>query len=78
MRNTRNIFTNAGHKSQSLENNESNENSKQRTDHQDRNVDKNEPKGTNNQSHWPSGTCALVGDSMMNDIDKKNISGAWK
>ena len=27
-----------------------------------------------NQSRWPSGTCAIVGDSMVNGIDEKRLS----
>ena len=38
---------------------------------QDRNVDKSKTKETNNQSPWPSGTPAIVGDSMVNSIDEK-------
>ena len=60
---------NAGHKSLSLKNNKTNENSKQCNDLQDRNVDKYGPKETNYQSHWPLGTCTIVGDSMVNGID---------
>ena len=65
---------NAGRKSQSLENNKNNENSKQCDNLQDRNVDKNQPKETNNRSPWPSSTCVIVGDSMENGIDQKRLS----
>ena len=62
-----------GRKSPSLENNKNNENSKQYDNLQNRNVDKNQPKETNNQSLRPSGTCAIVGDCMVNGIDKKRF-----
>ena len=32
---------------------------------QSNSINKNKPKDTNNQSHWPSCTCAIVGDSMV-------------
>ena len=81
-RSTRNIFTikeekhkeylhNAGCKSLSLDYNKSNKNSKQCSSLQDRNIDKNEPKETNNQFPWASGTCAIVIDSMVKGIDEK-------
>ena len=41
---------------------------------QDRNVDKKQPKETNNNSLWPSGTCAIVGDSMVNGIDRQEAT----
>ena len=31
-------------------------------------------KKSNNQSFWPSRTCAIVGDSMMNGINEKSLS----
>ena len=65
---------NAGCKSPLLENNKSNENQKQCDNLQDRNVDKKQPKETNNNSLWPSGTCVIVGDSMVNGIDEKRLS----
>ena len=43
---------NAGHKSLSLENNKTNESPKQCDNLQDRNVDKHQPKETNNKSLW--------------------------
>ena len=42
----------------------------------DRNRDKNKPKETNNQYHWPSGTCASVCDFMVNGISKKMYLGS--
>ena len=62
---------NAGRKSPSVENNKNKENLKQCSNLQDRHVDKNQPKETNNKSLWPSGTCVIVGDSMVNGIDEK-------
>ena len=71
-RSTKNIF--AGCKSSLLENSKNNENHKQCDNLQDRNVDKKRPKETNNNSLWSSGTCVIVGDSMVNGIDKKRLS----
>ena len=65
---------NAGCKSPLLENNKSNENQKQCDNLQDRNVDKKQPKETNNNSLWPSGTYVIVGGSMVNSIDEKRFS----
>ena len=65
---------NAGHKSPSLENNKNNENSKQSDNFQDRNVDKNQPKEANNKSLCLLGSCIIVGDFMVNGIDKKLLS----
>ena len=65
---------NAGCKSPLLENNKSNKNPKQFNNLQDRNVDKKQPKETNNNSLWPSGTCVVVGDSVINGIDEKRVS----
>ena len=65
---------NAGRKSPFLENNKNNENPKQCDNFQDRNVDKNQPKETNNNFLWPLGTCVIVGDSMVNGIDEKRLS----
>ena len=64
---------NAGRKSPSVENNKNNENLKQCGNLQDRHVDKSQsqPKETNNKSLWPSGTCVIVGDSIVNGIDEK-------
>ena len=65
---------NADCKSPLLENNKNNKNQKQCDNLQDRNVDKKQPKETNNNSLWPSGTCVIVGDSMVNGIDEKRLS----
>ena len=64
----------AGRKSPFSEDNKNNENSKQCNNLQDKNVDKNQPKETNNNSLWPAGTCVIVDDSMVNVIDKKRLS----
>ena len=61
-------------KSPLMENNKNNKNPKQCDNLQDRNVDKKQPKETNNNSLWPSGTCAIVGDSVVNGIDEKRLS----
>ena len=65
---------NAGCKSPLLENNKSNENPKQCDNLHDRNVDKKQPKKTNNNSLWPPDTFVIVGDSMVNGIDEKRLS----
>ena len=65
---------NAGCKSLSLKNNKNNEKSKPSNNLQDRNLNKNQPQETNNKSLWPSGTCVIVGDSMINSIDEKGLS----
>ena len=65
---------NTDRKSLILENNENNKNSRQWNNLQDWNVDTNKSKKTNNQSFWPSETCAIVGDSMMSGIDEKPLS----
>ena len=65
---------NTGRKSPSLENNKNNENSKQCDNLQDRHVDKNQPKEINNKSLWPSGTCVIVGDSVVNGINENRLS----
>ena len=61
---------NAGYKSQLLENNKNNENPKQYNNLQDRSIDKKQSKEINNTTLWPSGTCATVGDSMVNGTDE--------
>ena len=65
---------NAGCKSPLLKNNKNNENQKQCANLQEKNRDKKQPKETNNNSLWPSGTCDIVGDSVVNDIDEKQLS----
>ena len=65
---------NTGCKSPLLGTNKNNENQKQSHNLQDRNVDKKHPKETKNNSLWPSGTWAIVGDSMVNGIDEKQLS----
>ena len=39
-----------------------------------RNLDKNQPQERNNNSPWLSGTCDIVGDSMVNNTDEKPLS----
>ena len=43
----------------------------QPNDTHDKNEVKNEQDERDNQFCWPSGTCAIVGDSMVNGIDEK-------
>ena len=47
---------------------------KQCNNFQDRNVDKNQPKETDDNFLWPLGTCVIVGDSMVNGTDEKRLS----
>ena len=51
---------NAGCKSPLIENSKNIENPKQCDNLQDRNVDKKQPRETNNNSLWPSGACVIV------------------
>ena len=37
-------------------------------------ITNNDINESDNQSYWPLGTCAIVGDSMVNGIDKKRLS----
>ena len=60
-------------KSPSLENTNNNENTKQFCDPQARKGNLNETTEINKEFHWPSGTCAIVGDSMVNGIDEKKL-----
>ena len=64
---------NTGCKSPLLENNKNNENEKQWDNLQDRKVDIKQPKETNNNSLWSSGTCVIVVYSMVNGIDEKQL-----
>ena len=64
---------NTGSKSPPLENTKNNENTKQFSGPQARKENLNETPETNKEFHWPSGTCALVGDSMINGIDEKKL-----
>ena len=50
-----------------------NENTKQFSDPQARKENIKETAETNKEFHWPSGTCAIVGDSMVNGIDEKTL-----
>ena len=66
-------FLNTGCKSLSSENIKNNKNTKQFSDQQAQNENINEAAETNKQFHWPLGTCAIVGDSMVNGINKKKL-----
>ena len=57
-----------------LKNKKNDKNSKQCNDLQDRNVDKSEPKETNNQSRWKLGTCSVISNSRMKGIKEKQLS----
>ena len=73
---------NTSHKSPSRENivtetNEKNDRDKTNehpNDTHDKNEVKHEQVERDNQFCWPSGTCAIVGDSMVNGIDEKRLS----
>ena len=64
---------NTGLKLPSLENTKNNENTKQFSDPQARKEHLNETAETDKEFHRPSGTCAIVGDSMINGIDEKKL-----
>ena len=64
---------NTGCKSPSLENTNNNENTKQFCDPQATKENLNETAKINKEFHWPSGTCAIVGGSMVNGIDEKKL-----
>ena len=64
---------NTGCKSPSSENTKNNKNTKQFSDQQAKKENINEAEETNKEFHWPSGTCAIVGDSMVNGIDEKRL-----
>ena len=64
---------NTGCKSLSSENALNNENTKQFSHPQVRKENIKETAETNKEFHWQSGTCAIVGDSMVNGIDEKKL-----
>ena len=58
-----------------IETNEKNDrDNKQPNDTHDNNEAKSKQDERHNQFRWPSGTCAIVGDSMVNEIDEKRLS----
>ena len=58
-----------------IETNEKNDrDNEQPNDTHDNNEVKSERNERDNQFHWPSGACAVVGDSMVNGIDEKRLS----
>ena len=64
---------NTGCKSLSSENTHNNENKKQFSDTQARKENIKETAETNKKFHWPSVTCAIVGDSVVNGINEKKL-----
>ena len=56
-----------------MENTKSKENMKQLSDPQARKENLNETAKTKKIFHWPSGTFAIVGDSVINGIYEKKI-----
>ena len=64
---------NTGCKSLSSENTQNNKNTKQFSDQQARKENINEAAETNKEFRWPSSTCAIVSDSMVNGIDEKKL-----
>ena len=64
---------NTGLKLPSLESTKNNKNTKQFSDPQVRKEHLNETAETDKEFHRPSGTCAIVGDSMINGIDEKKL-----
>ena len=60
-----------------IETNEKNDRDKTNEQHNnthDKNEVKNKQDERDNQFCWPSGTCAIVGDSMVNGMDEKRLS----
>ena len=64
---------NTGCKLSSLKNTKNNKNTKQFSDPQARKENIKETAETNEESHWPSGTCVVVDDSMVNGVDEKKL-----
>ena len=64
---------NTGSKLPSLENTQNNENTKQLSDPQARKENLIATAETSKEFHWPSGTCVIVGDSMINGISEKKL-----
>ena len=56
------------------EKNDRDETNEQPNDTHDKNEVENKKDERDNQYCWPSGTCAIVGDSMVNGIDEKRLS----
>ena len=63
---------NTGLKLQSVENTKNNENTKQLSVSQTRKENLNEIAEAKKEFQWPMGNCTIIGDSMINSIDKKN------
>ena len=63
---------NTGSKLRSLENTKNNENTKQVSVSQARKENLNEIAEAKKEFHWPTGTCTIIGDSMINGIERKN------
>ena len=58
-----------------IETNEKNDrDNEQPNDTHDNNEVKSEQDERDNQFRWPSGTCTIVGDSVVNGIDEKRLS----
>ena len=55
-----------------MENTKNNENTKQLIVSQAKKENLNEIAEAKKEFHWPTGTCTIIGDSMINGIDKKN------
>ena len=64
---------NNGCKSSSLKNTKNNKNTKKFSDPQARKENIKETAETNEEFHWPSGTCVVVDDSMVNGTDEKKL-----
>ena len=72
-KNHQEYLLNTGYKSPSSENTKNNKNTKEFSDQQAKKENINEATETNKEFHWLSGTCAIVGDSMVNGIDEKKL-----
>ena len=64
---------NTGCKSPSSENTKNNKNTKQFSDQEAKKENINKAEETNKAFYWPSGTCTIVGDSMVNGINEKRL-----
>ena len=76
---TRDVNTvNTGSKLQSFENTKNNKNKKQLSDPQARKENLNQTTETKKDFYWPSSTCAIIGDSIINGIGEKNYRDITK
>ena len=76
---TRDMNTvNTGSKLQAFENTKNIKNPKQLSDPQSRKENLNQTTETKKEFYWPSSTCTIIGDSMINGIGKKSYRNITK